>query len=104
GRIHDSGRGLARPRPTAAGSRGQCDHRGPRRGPAVARGDGTALRAAIAGIEAGCNTQLHAGWREGADTLADVGRLGLRRVILLSDGQAHQGLTDPAAIAAQCAE
>jgi Ca-activated chloride channel family protein len=46
----------------------------------------------------------HAGWREGADTLADVGRLGLRRVILLSDGQAHQGLTDPAAIAAQCAE
>lgn len=95
---------IDRLRPTDAVSLVQFDHRVQRLWPAVALGDGTALRAAIAGIEAGCNTQLHAGWREGADTLADVGRLGLRRVILLSDGQAHQGLTDPAAIAAQCAE
>jgi Ca-activated chloride channel family protein len=36
--------------------------------------------------------------------LAEVPGAGLKRVILLSDGQANEGLTDPAAIAAQCAE
>ena len=95
---------IDRLRPADAVSLVQFDHRVQRLWPAVALGDGTALRAAIAGIEAGGNTQLHGGWREGADTLADVGGHGLRRVILLSDGQANQGLTDPAAIAAQCAE
>ncbi len=74
---------IDRLRPTDAVSLVQFDHRVQRLWPAVALGDGTALRAAIAGIEAGGNTQLHGGWREGADTLADVGGHGLRRVILL---------------------
>ena len=67
-------------------------------------GDGAPLRAAIAAIHSGGNTHLHGGWREGAETLADVAGAGLKRVILLSDGQANEGLTDATAIAAQCAE
>jgi Ca-activated chloride channel family protein len=70
----------------------------------VPLGDGAPLRAAIAAIHSGGNTHLHGGWREGAETLADVAGTGLKRVILLSDGQANEGLTDAAAIAAQCAE
>ncbi|NWG74657.1 MAG: hypothetical protein HXY24_08630, partial [Rubrivivax sp.] len=46
---------------------------------------------------------LHGGWRDGAGSLRDVPGSGLKRVILLSDGQANQGLTDAAEIAAQCA-
>jgi Ca-activated chloride channel family protein len=60
-------------------------------------------RAAIAGIHAGGNTNLHGGWKEGTDTLTDVAGQGLKRVILLSDGQANEGVTDAAEIAAQCA-
>lgn len=67
-------------------------------------GDGAPLRAAIAAIHAGGNTHLHGGWREGTETLADVSGAGLKRVILLSDGHANEGLTDPEAIATQCAE
>ena len=61
-----------------------------------------ALCAAIAGIQAGGHTQLHDGWFDGAQALADgpadAGPTGLRRVILLSDGCAHEGLTETAAI------
>jgi Ca-activated chloride channel family protein len=91
-------------RPTDAVSLVQFDNRVQRLWPAVPLGDGAPLRAAIAGIHSGGNTHLHGGWREGADTLADVAGTGLKRVILLSDGQANEGLTDAAAIAAQCAE
>lgn len=47
-------------------------------------------------------TALHAGWAAGADQ-AEGYRLddGLNRVLLLSDGLANVGLTDPAAIAAE---
>jgi Ca-activated chloride channel family protein len=91
-------------RPTDAVSLVQFDNRVQRLWPAVPLGDGAPLRAAIAAIHSGGNTHLHGGWREGADTLADVDGTGLKRVILLSDGQANEGLTDATAIAAQCAE
>ena len=91
-------------RPTDAVSLVQFDNRVQRLWPAVPLGDGAPLRAAVAGILAGGNTDLHGGWREGADTLGDVTGSGLKRVILLSDGQANVGLTDPADIAARCAE
>lgn len=82
----------------------QFDNRVQRLWPAVPLGDGAPLRAAIAGISSGGNTNLHGGWRDGADTLTVVAGQGLKRVILLSDGQANEGLTDPTSIAAQCAE
>jgi len=91
-------------RPTDSLSLVQFDNRVQRLWPAVPLGDGAPLRAAIAAIHSGGNTHLHGGWREGADTLTDVAGSGLKRVILLSDGQANEGLTDAAAIAAQCAK
>lgn len=81
----------------------QFDDRVQRLWPPAPLGDGQALRAAIAGIEAGGSTNLHGGWREGAEALADRTGIGLRRVILLSDGQANVGCTDPATITAECA-
>lgn len=95
-------------RPTDAVALVQFDSHVQRLWPAVPLGDGVALRAAIAGIRAGGNTQLHGGWLEGAQALADgaAGATGhaFRRVILLSDGGANEGLTDTAAIAAQCTQ
>ena len=76
--------------------------------PAQPRGDGQALREAIAGIHSGGNTNLHGGWRAGADSLAGLAQrtdnAGLKRVILLSDGCANEGVVDTAEIAKQCAE
>lgn len=95
---------VGRLRPTDSVSLVQFDNRVQRLWPAVPIGDGTALRAAISGIEAGGNTNLHGGWKEGADSLSDIAGQGLKRVILLSDGQANEGLTDNDAIAAQCTE
>ncbi len=91
-------------RPTDAVSLVQFDNRVQRLWPAVPLSDAAPLRAALASVHAGGNTDLHGGWREGADTLADVQGHGLKRVILLSDGQANEGLTDADAIAAQCAD
>jgi Ca-activated chloride channel family protein len=95
---------LSRLRPGDALSLVQFDHRVQRLWPAVPVGDGTPQRAAVAGITAGGNTDLHGGWHDGADSLRDVPGSGLKRVILLSDGQANQGLTDAAEIAAQCVQ
>jgi len=91
-------------RPTDCVSLVQFDNRVERLCSAVPLGDGAVLRAAIAGIHAGGNTHLHGGWLEGAQTLADVAGSGLKRVILLSDGQANEGLTDAPAISEQCAQ
>lgn len=91
-------------RPADSASLVEFDSRVRRLWPAVPIGDGVALRAAIASIDCGGHTNLHGGWKEGADSLEDVAGQGLKRVILLSDGQANQGLTDLDAIAAQCAE
>lgn len=63
------------------------------------------LRRAIAAIHCGGSTALHAGWVAGAQQLLPWVRSGaLSRVLLLSDGQANQGLTDPATIAGEAAE
>lgn len=79
------------------------DHRVRRLLPASPLGDGAALRHAVAGIDSGGNTDLHGGWLEGAQSLADLPQLSLRRVILLSDGCANVGITDSEVIAPQCA-
>lgn len=94
---------LGKLRPTDAVALVKFDNRVQRLWPAVTLGDAAPQRAAIAGIHAGGNTNLHGGWKEGADALVDVSGQGLKRVILLSDGQANEGVTDPAEIAAQCA-
>lgn len=63
------------------------------------------LQAIIAGIEPRGNTDLHGGWAAGADSLGDgePGR-GARRVVLLTDGLANHGVTDPGAIADDVAQ
>jgi len=91
-------------RPTDAVALVQFDNRVERLWPAVPRGDGVAVRAAIGRIESGGNTNLHGGWLEGAASLTEVAGAELRRVILLSDGGANEGETEPSVIAAQCAE
>ncbi len=53
----------------------------------------------IRGIEPDGSTALHAGWAEGSrQVLAHRDPRGLNRVLLLSDGLANVGLTDPQAI------
>ena len=62
------------------------------------------LRAAIDGIVEAGSTNLHGGWRAGADELA--GKLaaeGIHRVVLLSDGGANAGETALEVIAASAA-
>ena len=63
-----------------------------------------AIRQAIAHVESGGSTDLFAGWEEGAKQLeggtADV----ISRVLLLSDGQANNGLLDVSEIEKHCQE
>jgi Ca-activated chloride channel family protein len=60
---------------------------------------------AIRSIEPGGTTDLHGGWFQGAENLSPhVRDDAVSRVILLSDGCANWGLTDPDQIYAQCAE
>ena len=74
--------------------------------PAQAVGDRRALYAALAQVHAGGSTNLHGGWKAGADTLLPGAKeAALARVILLSDGNANVGeTTDTTAIATFCAE
>ena len=68
-------------------------------------GDLDAVRRAIASIETGGSTALHAGWVEGLTQALMFPRdSGLARVILLSDGQANVGIRDQVSIAAQVAQ
>ena len=71
--------------------------------PLTAGSQKAALRAAIDGIgEAGC-TDLHGGWRAGADELAGkLAAAGIHRVVLLSDGCANEGETALEVISGQC--
>ncbi len=67
-------------------------------------GDGQKLRQALAQILEGGSTNLHGGWKAGADGLASLaGEAAIARVILLSDGNANVGEVDPQTIAGQCA-
>lgn len=72
--------------------------------PAAEVGNGQALTQTIGRIEPGGCTALHGGWLEGAKALAQAVKQGLRRVILLSDGEANVGEVEPDVIAAQCRE
>jgi Ca-activated chloride channel family protein len=65
--------------------------------------DKLALASALGTIASGGSTNLHGGWRAGADELA--GKLtgdDVHRVILLSDGCQNAGITDPETIASDC--
>jgi Ca-activated chloride channel family protein len=64
--------------------------------------DSTPFLQALRGVVSGGSTALHAGWLEGAKQLAPHTNASLSRVLLLSDGQANQGLTEPNEIAQQC--
>ncbi len=63
------------------------------------------LKALIAQIESRGNTNLHGGWLKGAEETANHLATGFTsRVLLLSDGQANEGLTDTDEIATQCSK
>ena len=67
--------------------------------------DRSRFKLAIAGIREGGMTNLHGGWHAGAVEVAgSLRQEGVARVLLLSDGQANRGETDPAVIARHCAE
>lgn len=73
--------------------------------PVTEVGDGLAASVAIQGIHSGGATALHAGWLQGAQALSTCpGTIGLKRVILLSDGEANQGERDPEVIAKACSD
>jgi Ca-activated chloride channel homolog len=71
--------------------------------PAVPVGNGAELRRAISALITDGSTNLHGGWLAGAQSLQDVHSGDLRRVILLSDGQANVGLVHTPEIVEQCA-
>ncbi len=62
------------------------------------------IQAALAGVESGGSTALFDGWEAGARQLEAGSANAISRVILLSDGQANQGLVDPTEIHRHCAE
>ena len=63
-----------------------------------------AIQQLVKGITAGGNTNLHAGWLRAGEMLAPLaGRDAACHVILLSDGQANDGLRYPARICEQVA-
>lgn len=63
-----------------------------------------AVRAALASVESGGTTALHDGWLAGARLLEQGSAETLSRVLLLSDGQANEGLCDPDEIQKHCAD
>lgn len=65
-------------------------------------GDSARFERLLAGIQEGGSTALYDGWEAGARQLKGGPADSLSRVILLSDGQANAGLTDPGEIALQC--
>jgi hypothetical protein len=68
--------------------------------PARPLGDGEAVKRLIRGIEPGSATNIHAGLMLGyREALKTYQRDATNRVILLTDGIANQGVTDPAKIA-----
>lgn len=73
--------------------------------PAAAIGDGHAIRQAIDCLQPGGSTNLHGGLMLGyAEARKNFRPGATNRVILLTDGIANVGVTDPAAIAAESSE
>jgi Ca-activated chloride channel family protein len=71
--------------------------------PLAPAADRLVLASALATIESGGSTNLHGGWRAGADEFAaKLSGHDIHRVILLSDGCANAGETDLETIASQC--
>jgi len=67
--------------------------------------DPAKICALIDGIEINGMTALHDGWAAGAEQAAiHVKTADVTRVLLLSDGNANEGLTDPAKIAEHCSQ
>jgi Ca-activated chloride channel family protein len=66
-------------------------------------GDGVEVRAAIDQMDAAGRTNLHGGWLAGAQALEEVAEHRLRRVLVLSDGVANEGVTDAVQMEAECA-
>jgi len=65
---------------------------------------GSTLQPLIQGIRVGGSTDLHQGWLRAGEMLAPhAGREAACHVVLLSDGNANQGLTQPARICEQVA-
>ena len=63
-----------------------------------------AIEALIRGVEARNNTNLHGGWLRGAQEIAKQDQTTcLNRVILLTDGEANEGIVDPDQICAEVA-
>jgi Ca-activated chloride channel family protein len=62
-------------------------------GPAAAGGDGA--QQAIAKLQPGGSTNLSGGWLKGLNHVQAAPVDGTNRVVLLTDGQANQGITDP---------
>lgn len=63
------------------------------------------FRTALRSVQSGGNTNLHGGWLQGAKELAPHAERGrISRVVLLSDGNANEGLTMEEPILRQCAE
>ena len=58
--------------------------------------DPQALRAALNAIQPGGMTNLSGGWLKGAEQLRSDN--GTRKILLLTDGLANEGITDPAAL------
>lgn len=73
--------------------------------PLTGMADKATLKRAIERIDSGGSTNLHGGWIGGAESLAAATAAGVvSRVILLSDGCANKGITQPETIYAQCRE
>jgi len=68
-------------------------------------GDRNGLHHAVRAIGSGGTTALYDGWYESAgQALNGVEQASVSRVLLLSDGQANVGLTDPSDISTRCAQ
>ena len=63
-----------------------------------------AIHQAVANVDSGGSTDLFAGWEEGARQLEGGVKESISRVLLLSDGQANQGLQNIDVIAKHCQE
>jgi Ca-activated chloride channel family protein len=73
--------------------------------PATQMANKAAFHTAIGSIHSGGNTNLHGGWLKGAELMAALAKDNTTaRILLLSDGQANEGVTDLDAIAQQCAK
>ncbi len=73
--------------------------------PSTSCSDSQLIIERIGQISAGGSTALHSGWLLGAEEVArHKTTTSLNRVLLLSDGNANQGLTDLEKIRSQCAQ